>query len=131
MRFVAYTILLFSIAVVLYYMGYGPIVDIFNQRGGSPISISCPSDNLFCSDTTVIFGAIIFVILSAGAFVALISGFSSMYVVPLLILMAVLNFVIFPFNFIMSAPSELSIPVIVLMNVLTVLAVINFVRGGA
>lgn len=131
MRFVAYVILLFSISLVLYYMGYGPIVSIFGTRGAEPLSISCPQDDVFCTDTTVVIGAMIFIILSAGVLVTLVSGFSSFYIVPLLLLIAVLNFVVFPFNFIMSAPSSLAVPVMVFMNILTVLAVLNFVRGGA
>lgn len=131
MRFVAYVIMLFSFSVILYYMGYGPIITIFEEKGAAPLSISCPAGNPFCTDTTVVIGAMIFIILSAGILVTLVSGFSSFYIVPLLLLIAVLNFVIFPFNFIMSAPTELAVPVMVFMNILTVLAVLNFVRGGA
>ncbi len=103
MRFVAYVIMLFSFSVILYYMGYGPIITIFEEKGAAPLSISCPAGNPFCTDTTVVIGAMIFIILSAGILVTLVSGFSSFYIVPLLLLIAVLNFVIFPFNFIVSS----------------------------
>lgn len=131
MRLTGYILLLFSISLVLYYLGYGPIINIFTERGAQPLSITCETGETFCTDSTVVLGAIIAVTLGASVLVTLVAGFSAIYIVPLLLLIALLNFVMFPFDFIMSAPEAISIPILTLFNILTVLAVLNFVRGGA
>jgi hypothetical protein len=131
MRFTAYIIFVFSVSLVLYFLGYGPIVNVFNSRGGSILNIDCPEGTPFCTDNNVILGAIFSVVLLAvGALILLITGFSAMYIIPAVILIAVLNFLIFPFDFIFSAPTYISVPIVAFFNIISVLAVLNFIRGG-
>ncbi len=130
MRYSTYMLLLFSISLVLYYFGYGPVVNIFSEHD-QPISIGCPEGDPYCTDQSTVIGAIFLVLLGAAALVALVTNFSAMYVIPILLLMATLNFFIFPLNFIYSAPDLLKVPLFTFFNVITVLAVLDFIRGGA
>lgn len=139
MRFFGYVILLFSISAFLYLMGYGPIYKYFGQDPGdtshsdrgTPYKVACPASNIFCTDTTILIGVMIAAVLGAGALVALGGGFAAFYIVPLILLIALLNFVIFPFDFVFMLPAPLSVILVVLLNILTVFALLSFTRGGA
>lgn len=136
MRFVAYVMLLFCVSLMLYFMGYRPIIDLFNAKGSGILAISCPVDPSnptaipICTNQDYVMGAVFLFILGATGLVALMSGFAALYVIPMLLLMAVLNFFIFPLNFIFGAPELLRIPVLAFYNIITVLAAMNFIRGG-
>jgi hypothetical protein len=67
------------------------------------------------------------------AFARIIAGgFSVMYIIPLIMLLAILNYVVFPLSFIFDAgfPEELKIIFVVFFNLLTVLVGLGFVRGS-
>jgi len=71
--------------------------------------------------------------LVAGTVGALFGGFGSMYIIPMIILAAILNWFVFPLGFIVGTgvlPDFLSVPLVVVFNVLMILAVVTFVRGG-
>lgn len=137
MRLSAYLILLFSVGLILYFMGYAPIINIFNAKGASPLSISCPNTDKYCqqnnaTNTGVVLGASILAILGATALGSLIIGYSAIFIIPIVLLIGLLNFFVFPLNFMMdpSFPDIIKYPVLAFFNILTVLAVLNFVRGG-
>jgi hypothetical protein len=138
MRFGAFAILMFSISLVLYLMGYGPMVTVFGEQGETPLSLNCPNGEVSCTDTNSVLGSFINVIVTGGAavgiglLVAFISGYSATYVIPILIIIAALQFFVFPLNFLMSEgiPDIIAIPALFFFNILTVLAALHFVRGG-
>jgi hypothetical protein len=70
----------------------------------------------------------------AGAFVALnyLSGFSANFLVPALIIIVVMNFLFFPISIITDAslPLFLKFFVFVVYNTFTIIATIDFIRGG-
>lgn len=154
--FTAYVILLFCISLALYFVGYtSPLLQYYNCQGQNSLSgtdivqgsghaiQNCPGvangtqsagiANAFINDTTglILIG---FVALIASGIISnlLGQGYSAIYIIPLLILMAVLNLVVFPMSFITQSamPDILKIILIVFFNLLTVLAIISFVRGG-
>lgn len=131
MRFPAYIILMFGISLSLYFLGYQPIAVQMLAQGSSPVKINCEGTAI-CEDQTVIIGSIFFFLIAAAALITLVTGFSAIYVIPIFILLAVLNFFVLPMNFMMSVTEPLiKYPVLALLNTLTVLAVINFIRGGS
>lgn len=66
---------------------------------------------------------------------ALMNGFAANYLIPLLILIAIigLNLFIFPLSFLMDmdAPTIIKVFIPAILNLLFVLAVMDFMRGGA
>lgn len=130
MRFTAYIILLFSISLSLYFLGYQPIAVQFLAQGSTPVHINCEGQAV-CQDQNVILGSVFFFLIASAALITLVTGFSAIYVIPIFILLAILNFFILPLNFMMSVQEPLiKYPILALLNMLTVLAVSNFIRGG-
>ena len=130
MRFAAYMIFLFSISTVLYFMGYQPVAVDYISKGSQPYKITCPDTNPTCQDPTVILGAMFAVLVLAAALITLITGYSAIYVIPIFLVLAVINFFLLPLNFLMTIEEPLiKYPVMGLFNILTVLAILNFVRG--
>lgn len=131
MRFAAYIILMFSITTSLYFLGYQPIALQYIGMGSTPTKIACPTGDPTCTDTTVIIGAMFAVLILAAGLLTLITGFSAIYVIPIFILLAILNFFILPLNFLVTVQEPLiKYPILGLLNILTVLAVTNFIRGN-
>ena len=131
MRLGALVLLWFGVGLVLYFMGSAPLINIFQIHGKDILLIAgCEGGDLFCTSNATVIGAILLSIVLAGGLAALFGGFSAMYVIPIIILVGVLNFFIFPLDFLMHAPDFIQFPLIALNNILTALAVTNFIRGG-
>lgn len=63
----------------------------------------------------------------------LIGGsFAVMYLIPILILFAVSNFLLLPTDFLLSTamPTEIKLIIMGFMNLLLLLTIITFIRGG-
>lgn len=143
MRLGAYIFLIFSISLVLYFMGYTSVLlELFGNQGSKPIVLLCSEAEVGEGCSGLINNMINAILNPTGMLavvglivaVALITGFSAMYLIPLLLLIAILDFVVFPFSFILdpaTLPPEFGIPIIVLFNLLTVMAITNFIRGGS
>lgn len=128
----------FSISLVLYLMGYSSlIINTYAEHAKE----SSSSGFLEISDVLRIMANAVLSpsglqLLLIGAVAALSSlllgGFGSMYIVPMMLLLSILNLFVFPFSFIVSAsiPSYVSIPLVVFINLLTLLCITTFVRGG-
>jgi len=142
MRLFSFIMLLLSISMFLYLFGYRPIYKFWGlttdgTAGGdyanraTPYVVSCSASNLFCTDPTIIIGAMIGgLLLGAGILVVLGGGFAAFYLVPLILLAVLLNFVFFPFDFVNMLPPPLNIISMVIFNVLEVFAIASFTRGG-
>jgi hypothetical protein len=156
MRFVAFVIFTFAMCFVLYYMGYQPIASHWtgNDTGtfkgaamnssGDPNIVqyggACDPSNLTnCYSPTTsdvaarphndLIGAILGIFLvGIVSLVILVTGFSAVYVIPALILIVLTNFFILPWDFLLGSPFQ--VPVMVFFNTITVLAAVNFIRGG-
>lgn len=154
MRFSAYVLFLVSISLPLYMVGYTNVVNEFLSPkqitstgteftlGNQTLSISCSSGDPYCQNTPSssnisIMWLLFAILLGAGVLAALLGGFSAMYIIPALIIIAIVNLVVMPYSFLFdpSIPESvfnfLFIPLIAIFNIITVLAVIDFVRGGA
>lgn len=151
MRFSAYVLLLLAISISLYFLGYKSIVmdfltpktafsgngtSITYTPGTQAIPISCPTGNTYCSGQPNDANPMWFfflILLGAGGFTALLLGFSAMFVIPAFILLAIANLVIMPYSFITQSgmPLFISVPLMVIFNIITVLAIVDFLRGGA
>jgi len=131
MRFAEYIILMFAIATSLYFLGYKPLAIQYIEMGSTPTKIACPADDPICTNNTVVIGAIFAALILAAGLLVLVQSFSAIYVIPIFILLAILNFFILPLDFLMTVQEPfIKYPVLGLLNVLTVLAITNFIRGN-
>lgn len=144
MRLSTYLALLFSISLVFYLMGFPTVASMVEAKGGDPLSIMGVGDsddvindistNSGSSQNTilgVIFGGTVFI---AVGILSLILGFSAIYIIPLLILIGMLNYFVFPIGIIFASaemPEVLSVSILFFYNFITVMAIITFVRGNS
>lgn len=136
MRLTAYVMLLFSITAVLYFIGYNNLTTTLLAQGTNPQQ----SNDIITSLTANITNeANARAVLGVGAIVGvgiiltlLTGGFASMYLIPMIFMMCILNFIVFPLNFLLDAtlPIELRYLLVVFFNLLTVLSTLSFVRSG-
>jgi hypothetical protein len=88
---------------------------------------------LTCNDTFFGVLALLLVVGGFGIIVLTLAGFAAMYVIPAVMIFVFLNLFVFPMATLLNpalvAP-ELGIAFAVLMNMLTVLALFNFIRGA-
>jgi len=153
MNFTNFAYLCLAIALVFYFMGAGPLVQVNmgGYAGGSSgtgfLKLSCPADTIAygtinatgtytneqskCNDTFFTQLTTILLIGIGGIVVAWLLGFSAMYVIPLVILWAFVNLFVFPFSFLLDPafPAEVVITITAILNVLMGLALLNFIRG--
>jgi len=139
MRLTAYVMLLLCLNIGGYFMGMKSngvtlLEDLYAAQGGQGLSLMSimqkMADSVLNSN-----GAL--AALGIGAAIAAVAttlalGFGSVYVLPLALLVGVISFLVFPFNWIFIPELDVGIKVVVvvLFNTLTVLALVNFVRGG-
>jgi len=144
MRLSTYLALLFSISLVFYLMGFPTVASMVEAKGGDPLTIMGVGDsddvindistNSGSSQNTilgVIFGGTVFI---AVGILSLILGFSAIYIIPLLILIGMLNYFVFPIGIIFASaemPEILSVSILFFYNFITVMAIITFVRGNS
>jgi len=141
MRLVAFVILMFSMAVVFYFMGFqSPLLSVYSAQGGQNIN---PASFLQLLGQSILNNAaaagLLGLAIAATSVAALIlSGYSAIYLIPIIFLGAVLNLLVFPISSVLgqcnttacSTPPELSIPLIVFFNLLWLLTLLGFARGG-
>lgn len=150
MKLSAYVLLLFAVSLSLYLMGFSsPIFYMWNAQGGDSLIIACSSESLepeafeACKQNALINSMIsnltsdeslklILGISILGLLTSLVGGFGAVYIVPMILLLVFINYIIFPISFVFdtSMPEIIKIPLITFMNVLTVLAIVHFIRGG-
>ena len=134
MRFATYVFLLLSISIVFYFLGNTSILsDILSRQGDKPID---PANILGLLASEILSGGLntlgpLIGVASIAAVVSLLGGYSATFIIPLLILLIVLNYTIFPLSFLLSPdlPALIKIPLWVTFNILTILALLDFVRG--
>jgi hypothetical protein len=158
MRLTAYVLLLFSISVSLYFVGYTNMLTYCtpeNTVNGTYTPSKCygkttDGGSLEMSDVIgsatanflndglawgalAIVGAVIANVVSGGAISNLLTGFGAIYVIPILMLLAVLAYVVYPLSFIFDASLPFFIKGLLttFFGVITVLSSLSFVRGGA
>ena len=148
MRLTAFVIMMFSISLVMYFMGFqSPILYLWNNQGGTYMQPQCVATNnsaclqsgaanivgnaLVPGGDTILAGLTGLALV--GVVASLLGGFSAVYILPLLIVSAVLGYLILPVSmlFSLAMPDVVRIPLIVLYNILVVITVVGFVRGQA
>lgn len=134
MRLSNYIMLMFAITVMFYFLGYPTLlVNFLLPNQGGFLDLSTLLRSLFDSITTPSGLAALGISVAAAAVLTFLSGFGAIYIIPLFILIAIANFFLFPISFLLSqslpAPAELVLQVF--FNVIQILAVIDFIRGGS
>jgi hypothetical protein len=145
MRLTTYFIIMFSIELMLYFMGYPTFMNglwaIFQgQIDPATIFSSLVQAVATTNPLTLLLGGAI-----VG--VAVLAGFSAMFIIPMMILLSLLNYVVIPTSFFLPAgcsspasaallgavcqPDSLGLVVIIFLNICTLLTYVEFVRGSA
>jgi hypothetical protein len=135
MRFESYVILLFSITLVFHLLGMGkPIVDLYPD--GQFISLDSIIPNLLSkisssAGMTDLLGQIA-VVLGAVAVNVLLGGFAAVYIVPMIIFSFFVHYFIFPLDFIftMVVDDSAKVFIVIFFNILQIMALVQFTRGG-
>lgn len=129
-----YIMLIFSVSVVFMLMGYhGAMWDVLTSSfmpDGTPTPIS---DLIINAIFQVFLDPRLLAIIVGGSITAFLLGgsnFSVMFLIPLLIIEAVMNYFILPTSLLFDASAGLlGIGVWLFLNILLMLAIIEFVRG--
>lgn len=143
-----YIMLLFSLSLVFYFLGYqSPLMQTLNNQGCTQAEIDAAEaagESLNCvlsmesflrvlasnmtSDNAL---AAVLGIAVIGA-AALLTGFGAIYIIPLMMLLAFLNYVVFPLSFVFdpTMPGMIKYPLVVFFNILTILPIVSFIRGN-
>lgn len=149
MRLFSYIILLFSLSLVFFFLGYtSPLSAVLANQGCTQAQIAAAQaagTSLNCiMDTQSFITALasnitsstslntLLGIAAVGFAISLLTGFTTIYLVPLIMLLVFLNYVVFPISFIADPllPDFVKIPLFVFFNILTVMAMVSFIRGG-
>ena len=149
MRWENYVLFLFSLSVVFYFFGYtSPLMKTLSNQGCTDAKIAEAKANgteLNCVvDAASLLKAIAqnitsdksledLLLISVVGFAALLlTGFGTIYLIPLIMLLTLLNYVVFPISFIAdpALPDFVKYPLVVFFNLLTVFAISSYVRGG-
>lgn len=133
MRLSAYVVLMFCIGAVMYLLGYTPVMGPFAAKSGTSLTSLqyWVGDPVYNASSTP--GGILLIVIAAAAVtLGLLAGFSSLYLIPIIIFATVaVNLFILPSSFFSIFPTPFDMLGFGLFNLLQVLAVLNFVRGGA
>lgn len=141
MKLGAYAIFMFSVALSFYFLGFQPILLVMTEgqdgHNNGVIKLNCPSDDPNCAsgENNNAFLFTVATMISVGIFgiaLGLITGYSAMYIIPIIMLTVAIQYFILPFGTLFNLIENETIrtPVIFFFNMITVLAVIHFVRGG-
>lgn len=130
-----YIIMIFGITTMLYLFGFAPLVftnTILTQNSENVGNFLIQGflNVMTNKDFLILMGIMIISSIFAGSSIA---GFSALFFIPILLLTVVLNIFIFPTNIILSSdiPFPLGHIIIVFINILLMLSIIEFVRGGS
>lgn len=142
-RFSTYVIFMSVLTIMLYFMGLPTMYSVLNDSaswGKGAVNPTCYNDPL-CSqaqnktNSSNIIGAILIIVATAGVFLSgFLLGFSAIYILAMVILVAILNFFVFPLGIFITPEiidPYFGIPLMFIFNVIEVLAITDFVRGGA
>lgn len=148
MRLETYIMLMFSISIVFYFLGYtSPLMMVLNNQGCTQAQIDAAAiagTSLSCSITPSSFLTVLASNMTSDNAIAallgiavigaavLLSGFGAIYIIPLMMLLAFMNYVVFPISFIFDPllPAIIKYPLIVFFNLLMILSIISFTRGS-
>ncbi|MDD3906561.1 MAG: hypothetical protein PHS46_08610 [Candidatus Omnitrophica bacterium] len=134
MRLGAYILLMFSITVVFYMMGYNSVAlnALYAAQSGDTFDIATflghLAEGALAPQNAI--GTVLALI--AGAAATLIAGYAAIYIIPLAFLLMFLNLVVYPFSFVLdpAMPDMIKVPLVVFFNLLSIMAVLSFIRGG-
>lgn len=132
MRFGAYVMLMFSIALVMYLLGFQSILlYIWTNQNENALEHKDVLTEIAHSITSEEGLQLLLGIAVIGVVATLLGGFGATFLVPLLILLVVLNYVVFPISFLIdpNVPAIIRIPAIIFINILTILSILDFIRG--
>lgn len=140
MRFAAYALLMICIGIVFYMLGLTePMVSLYDSQGGY-LQLNCPEDAGVldnqpsqCGDT---FFSIMVTTLSMGALgivISALTGYSAIYIIPIILIYVFLNIFVFPFSVLLNpevVPTEVAVILTVIINAISALGILSFIRGS-
>lgn len=155
MRLTAFLLFYFSIAIVAYFMGVptyattllmnnqsmtldcNPSNFGINQTSGGAYIMPTDQEKIKsytnCVDTTSILATFVLFLVAIGL-ASLLLSYSAMYIIPLVMLYAIISiigYLLVPINVITDMmPMEMRAIIIILFNLLNLLMAVSFIRGG-
>ena len=131
-----YLMLLFGISISLYCIGYQPLLFHLMQCTGTDVCAPEPGmgQTVFNSLTSFITNPAFLGITAIALFVPFLIGgsFGLMYIIPLIIVFALSNFLLLPMDFLLAYSMPLMLKIIILgfMELLQILTIVSFIRGS-
>jgi hypothetical protein len=136
---------MFAVTVILFFIGYSsPAVTLLTGDITNPVkpvqlipganNSGVPITNInsvLVPDNYTIIGSILLLFVGAAVLSFLLGGFGAIYIVPIFIIIAIMHFLFFPFDFFYAAPQPFNFLILGAFNLLTVMMVIEFIRGSA
>lgn len=133
MRLAHLALLFFCISLPMYFMGLqSPIMQLANSQGNQLMS---PSSIVTIIANNMINLAFLAIVAGIALALSAITGFSAIYIIPMLILYAVFQFVLIPsssiFGVACASPDECMIQLAgtAFLNIILILAFIEFIVG--
>lgn len=142
MRLQTYAMIIFGFCIVGWFLGMpSGFVTLWDESNGnlSPEFLIQRIGETMLNNLAL--AGVLGVLIAAAGLVAIYTGFSAMYVIPMLILLAIANLLIFPVNFFIDSsctaidssavctPGLLGFPILLFLNIITILAFVEFIRG--
>jgi hypothetical protein len=142
MRLQTYVMIIFAICLSGWFMGYDSGLTTLWEESNGNISLEFILARIGESilSQPLLTGLLGVALAVAGA-LAIYTGFSAMFVIPMLILLGVSNLLFFPLNFFLDSscvaidssaicqPDPLTFPIFLFLNILTILTCVEFIRG--
>jgi len=131
-----YVMLLFGVSIAMYCIGYQPLIVHLMQCPGTDVCApeAGMGQSVFNSLVSFITNPAFIGITAIALFVPFLIGgsFGLMYIIPLIMVFALTNFLLLPMDFLLSYSMPLIIKIIIMgfLELLQIMAVISFVRGG-
>jgi hypothetical protein len=135
MRWEVYVASMLGISIMLYLMGYQPIISQFESKGVlepaiGTASLDSSGNPVSSSNTGYLTGLIIAGCIGLSWLIVALLGYSAFFIIPIIILTVFLDFFIFPTGFLTSLPGQWPFIGVIFFNAMKILAVMNFVRGS-
>lgn len=141
MRLSYYFVLIFTMQLALYLIGYqAPLAQLFTNQG----ALNAAGILNTLADAITSDAGVVSLLAIAGLVIAsLFLGFSAMFIIPLSILLAISNLFVFPTQFLFGAscgafttgttcqPPFFMLPLWIVFNMLLLFAYLEFIRGSS
>jgi hypothetical protein len=133
-----YVFFLFGISIALFFLGYQPLIFTMLQCGSDATTCS-PTTNFAYTAlneliTSIVTNPLVLGIAGIGVISGVLLGgtFAVVYIIPILMIFVLSNFLLLPTDFLLTSglPWEINMIILGFMNLMLLMTIISFARGG-